>query len=145
MKLTPHFMLAELCQSQAATRQRLDNRPGPAEVVNLRRVAETLEQVRALVDRPVNVSSGYRAPAVNKAVGGSRNSAHIRGLAADITVPGMTAKELAQRIRDSDIEFDQLIHEGTWVHIGLADGKQRHQVLTALFSGNGVTYSQGIV
>lgn len=143
-RLTAHFMLAELCNSQAAARQRLDNRPGPDQVKNLYRVAEVLELVRALVGRPVSVSSGYRSPAVNRAVGGSKNSAHVKGLAADITVPGMTAKELAEKIRASTIEFDQLIYEGTWVHIGLSEGKPRHQVLTAIFSPAGVTYSQGI-
>lgn len=143
-RLTPHFLLAELCSSQVAARLRLDNRPGPVEVQNLHRVAETLEQVRALVGRPVSISSGYRSPAVNRAVGGSRNSAHTRGLAADITVPGMTAKELAEKIRDSGIDFDQLIYEGTWVHVGLAEGKPRRQVLTAVFSPAGPTYSQGI-
>lgn len=143
-RLTPHFTLAELCASQAAVRQRLDNTPGAAECQNLVRVAQVLEQVRALVGKPVAVSSGYRSLAVNKAVGGSKNSAHVRGLAADITVPGMTAKALAEKIRDSGIDFDQLIYEGTWVHIGLSDTKPRRQVLTANFTAAGVNYSQGI-
>lgn len=143
-QLTTHFALAELCASQAATRLHMDNRPGPGEVQNLQRVARTLEEIRMLVDRPIIVSSGYRAPAVNKAVGGSNNSAHMRGLAADINAQGMTARELAVRIKNSNIEFDQLIFEGTWVHVGLSEGKPRRQVLTATFTQSGVTYSQGI-
>lgn len=144
MQLTEHFTIEELCASQAATRNRLDNRPGPAEVQNLHRLAVVLEEVRALVGKPIHISSAYRAPAVNKSVGGSRNSAHMKGLAADITVSGMTSKALALLIRESDIGYDQLIYEGTWVHIGLSEGPPRRQVLTALFSSNGVTYSQGI-
>ena len=144
MQLSEHFTLEEMCASQAAARARLDNRPDVPEVKNLARVAEVLEQVRTLVGKPINISSGYRSPAVNKAVGGSRSSAHMLGLAADITVSGMPSKALAVLIRDSDIEFDQLIYEGTWVHIGLAEGKPRRQVLTAIFSTNGVTYSQGL-
>jgi uncharacterized protein YcbK (DUF882 family) len=144
MNLSEHFTLEELCASQAAARNQLDNRPGTTEVANLARVAAMLEEVRALVGKPIHVSSAYRSPAVNIAVGGSKNSAHMRGLAADITVSGMTAKALALLIRESHIAFDQLIFEGTWVHVGLSEGPPRRQVLTALFSPSGVTYSQGI-
>lgn len=145
MQLTEHFTLAELCNSQAAARNRLDNRPGDKEIANLKRLAELLEQIRKLVGKPINVSSAYRSPAVNKAVGGSKTSAHMKGLAADITVSGMTAKALATLISMSKIEFDQLILEGnSWVHIGLSETKPRRQLLTATFVIGGVTYSQGI-
>jgi uncharacterized protein YcbK (DUF882 family) len=144
MNLSEHFTLEELTASQAAVRNGLDNRPGLEEVKNLRWLAEVLEKVRALVGKPVHVSSGYRSPAVNRAVGGSAKSAHMLGLAADITVPGMGCKDLAELIRSSGIGFDQLIHEGQWVHIGLAEGSLRKQVLTAHFSPAGVTYTQGI-
>lgn len=145
MNLTKNFTLDELVASQIATRRRIDNRPGPGEVENLRRVAEVLEQVRALVGEPVEISSGYRCPMLNLAVGGAKNSAHVQGLAADINVRGMAPRALAALIRDSEIQFDQLIYEGTWVHIGLAAGKPRRQVLTAKFAPGGVIYSQGIV
>jgi zinc D-Ala-D-Ala carboxypeptidase len=145
MNLSEHFTLEELVASQLAARQRIDNRPTAVVIDNLRRVAGVLEQVRTLVGKPVMVSSGYRCPALNKAVGGAPASAHLDGLAADITVPGMTARELAAAIRDSSIVLDQLIYEGTWVHVGLANGKPRRQVLTARFGQGGTTYSQGIV
>lgn len=145
MNLTDHFTLEELVASQLAARRRLDNRPGPAELANLRRVAALLEQIRALVGGPLTVSSGYRSPAVNAAVGGARNSAHLQGLAADITAPGIAPKALAALIRDSEIQFDQLIYEGTWVHVGLSADSPRRQVLTATFAPGGVVYSQGLV
>jgi hypothetical protein len=144
VNLTDHFTLEELVASQLAARRRLDNRPGPAELANLRRVAALLEQIRALVGGPLTVSSGYRSPAVNAAVGGARNSAHLQGLAADITAPGIAPKALAALVRDSDIQFDQLIYEGTWVHVGLSAGALRREVLTATFAPGGVVYSQGI-
>lgn len=144
MNLTEHFTLEELVASQLAARRRLDNRPGPVELASLRRVAALLEQVRALVGGPITVSSGYRSSAVNAAVGGARNSAHLQGLAADITAPGVAPKALAALIRDSDIQFDQLIYEGTWVHVGLSAGAPRREVLTATFAPGGVVYSQGI-
>lgn len=145
MKLTEHFTLQEFTDSQIATRRRLDNTPAPRVIDNLKRVAEVLEQVRSLVKRPIVISSGYRSPALNVAVGGARKSAHVNGLAADINAMGVSAKDLAQMIAVSEIEFDQLIHEGTWVHIGLSEGKLRHQISTAHFGSTGTTYVAGIV
>jgi hypothetical protein len=144
MNLSEHFSLEELVASQLAARLRFDNRPAPDVLANLRRVAAVLEQIRALVGGPVQVSSGYRSPAVNAALGGAKSSAHLQGLAADINVPGLAPRVLAKLIRDSDIQFDQLIYEGTWVHIGLSAGAPRREVLTATFAPGGVVYSQGL-
>nr|WP_314607322.1 D-Ala-D-Ala carboxypeptidase family metallohydrolase [uncultured Janthinobacterium sp.] len=145
MNLSPHFSLAELVASQVATRKGIDNTPAAAVVANLTRLAALLEQVRALVGAPIAISSGYRSPALNKAVGGAANSAHVLGLAADISTPKLAPKALALLIRQSGIAFDQLIYEGTWVHIALATGALRRQVLTAKFAGGGVSYVAGIV
>lgn len=144
MNLSPNFTLAELTASQTAVRKGIDNTPPPTELKNLYRVADLLEQVRDLVNRPVNVSSGYRSLALNKAVGGAGNSAHVKGLAADINVPGMAPRDLALAIGASRIPFDQLIYEGTWVHIGLADGAPRREVLTAHFGNGPTSYTRGI-
>ncbi|OEZ68179.1 peptidase M15 [Janthinobacterium sp. HH103] len=145
MNLSPHFGLAELVASQVATRQGIDNAPAPAIVANLTRLAALLEQVRALVGAPIAISSGYRSPALNKAVGGAASSAHVLGLAADISTAKLAPKALALLIRQSDIAFDQLIYEGTWVHIALSASAPRRQVLTAKFAGGGVSYVAGIV
>ena len=145
MNLSPHFSLAELVSSQVATRKGIENAPAPAIVANLTRLAALLEQVRALVGAPIAISSGYRSPTLNKAVGGASNSAHVLGLAADIGTAKLTPKALALLIRQSDIAFDQLIYEGTWVHIGLSTGALRRRVLTAKFAGGGVSYVAGIV
>ena len=145
MNLSPHFSLAELVASQVATRKGIDNTPAAVVVANLTRLAALLEQVRALVGAPIAISSGYRSPALNKAVSGAANSAHVLGLAADISTAKLTSKALALLIRQSGIIFDQLIYEGTWVHIALSAGAPRRQVLTAKFAGGGVTYVAGIV
>lgn len=141
--MSDHFTIAELTFSQTAVRKGIDNTPSPAVAANLDRLMATLEQVRALTG-PLRVSSGYRSPALNAAVGGARGSAHVLGLAADITSATLTPKSLALLIRESDIEFDQLIYEGTWVHIGLSAGPLRREVLTAHFDGGRATYSKGI-
>lgn len=144
MRLTEHFTLEELTNSQVAMRRRIDNTPAPRVIENLRRVAVTLEAIRALIKTPIAVSSGYRSPALNVAVGGAAKSAHVLGLAADINAVGMSARDLAQTIAASDIMFDQLIFEGTWVHIGLSEGVPRRQVSTAHFGSTGTTYVAGI-
>jgi zinc D-Ala-D-Ala carboxypeptidase len=145
--LTPHFTLEELVASDFATRRGIDNKP-PADVLpNLMRLAQMLEQVRAVVGMPVRVNSGYRCPALNRAVNGSSVSAHCDGRAADIVVPDYgTPRTVAERIARSPLSFDQLIYEGDWVHIGIArfEVLPRLQILTAQFNGGPATYIQGI-
>jgi hypothetical protein len=145
MRLSPHFTLSELTVSETAARKGMNNQPaaGSKELSNLTRLAGVLEQVRALVGRPIVVTSGYRSKAVNKAIGGSTTSAHMSGLAADINCPGLTAKQLCQKINASGVQFDQLILEfDSWCHLGLSEGPPRRQVMTIR---KGTGYMQGIV
>lgn len=144
MNLSEHFTLDELVASQTAARRGIDNRPSAQVTANLTRLAGTLERVRALVGKPLTISSGYRCPELNKWIGGAASSAHVLGLAADINCAGLSPKALALLIRESDIEYDQLIYEGTWVHLGLSAAPARRQVLTAHFDGGRATYTQGI-
>ena len=146
--LTAHFTLEDLTASDTARRRGIDNMPSAAVTANLRRTAETLERVRdVLGGRPVIINSGYRAAALNRAVGGVPSSAHLSGLAADFVCPKFGAPlDICRAISASSIEFDQLIQEGTWVHIGLAPigTKPRRQVLTASFGAKSATYSEGL-
>ena len=146
MHLTAHFTYEELIASDIALRRGLDNTPAPEEVSNLVKLARGLEQVRSLLGHPMDVRSGYRSKAVNDAVGSSDNSHHRLGLAADFVCPGFgPPKEVCKAIRDSDIEYNQLIYEGTWVHISFADPVGRKSILTAHFGPGGVSYTEGIV
>lgn len=131
MFLTPHFTLAEMTASQVANRAGLDNNPDSKTIANLVGLCQTLEAVRTLVGQPILINSGYRSEELNRRVGGSASSAHIQGLAADIIAVSLTPRQLAQRIMDSSLAFDQLILEfDGWVHLGLAEARQRRQVLT---------------
>jgi zinc D-Ala-D-Ala carboxypeptidase len=146
--LTPHFTYEELIASDFATRRGIDNKP-PANVLpNLMRLAQLLEKVRMLVGVPIRVNSGYRSPALNRAVNGSTLSAHCDGRAADFVVPDYgTPRAVAERIARSDVPFDQLILEGeAWVHIGIArfEVQPRLQILTAQFNGGPATYTTGL-
>ena len=122
MKISEHFTVEELSFSEAAARLGLDNIPDRIVVTHLRLVAAAMEKIRMLLgDRPIAVHSGYRSPEVNRAVGGVVTSAHCHGLACDFVCPAFgTPAEVALAILKSDIEYDQLILEYGWVHIGLA-------------------------
>ena len=147
-QFTPHFTVEELTQSQTAIRRGIDNTPSPGAVANLKRVAALLEQVRMLLgEKPILVSSGYRSPGVNAAVGGASNSRQLVGLAADFTCPSFgMPRAICREVAESRLPFDQLIFEGTWVHIGLSpEGTPlRRQVLTAHFQNGMSTYTEGI-
>lgn len=145
MQLSEHFSLSEFTDSATALRRGIDNEPEGQAMQHMRTLtAPGMEQVRLLLGQPIYISSGYRSEALNRAIGGSATSAHVHGLAVDFTCPGYgTPREIAQRIADSGIEFDQLIYEGTWVHIGFAH-KPRRQVMTAHFANGRATYTKGI-
>ncbi len=134
MKLSRHFTLDELIASESAARLGLTNEPTGDVLDNLKATAAKLDAVRDLLGHLVFVSSGYRSPAVNVAVGGSKTSAHCRGLAVDFRCSGYGSPlEVARKIAESPLQFDQLIHEfERWVHIGFAAaGKTpRRQLLT---------------
>lgn len=125
-----NFSMSELIYSDTAVKKNICNMPDINSMDNLLLlIVNILQPLRNALKKPVSVSSGYRCPAVNKLVGGKPNSQHLKGQAADITVKGMTINELFNFIIKSGIEFDQLIHEGTWVHISYNKGKNRKQIL----------------
>ena len=130
MRLTDHFTLDELTHSQTAARLGLANDPPPDVVQTLIGTAHGLEMVRALLQAPILISSGYRSPALNAAIGGAQNSDHTRGDAADFICPGFGAPStIVSALKDSGIQFDQLIEEfGRWVHISFGP-RMRGQVL----------------
>ena len=125
MNLSPHFTFKELTRTKTEIR----NIPDAGAARNLATTAANLEKVRAVIGR-MDVTSGYRSPAVNDAVGGSATSDHTKGLAVDFTVRGNL--ELAfRKIKDSKIPYDQLILEPTWIHIGFGP-RMRQQNLRAI-------------
>jgi hypothetical protein len=131
MRLSANFSLAQLTDSETARNNGIDNTP-PTEIIeNLRRLAAGLEEVQALLGAPLEISSGYRCAALNDAVGGTGNSQHVQGLAADFVCPGFgSPMDIARIIRQSKIEFDQCILEyGRWVHLSFSD-VPRGRVLT---------------
>ena len=144
MNLSTNFTLEELCASTKAKELHIINQVTDAvHLQALKALAkEVLQPIRDLHGGPVTVTSGYRQPALNKALGGSPTSQHPKGEAADITV-GSPAdnKDLFEQIARSDIPYDQLICEfgGEWLHVShRLRGNQRRQVLES-YKVQGVT------
>jgi uncharacterized protein YcbK (DUF882 family) len=139
MNLSPNFTIKELTVSEIAARRNLDNTPNATEVANLVRVAELLEQVRALLGKPILINSAFRSKPVNDAVGSRDTSQHRLGCAADIRVPGLTPKQVVQACIDAKIPFDQIIEEfDSWTHISVPNAKEqqpRRQALVINKSG----------
>ena len=118
MQLGKYFTLEEVTRSRTARLLKVENNPNAEQIENLRALVKQLDWLREYIGRPIVVTSGYRNHAVNRAVGGSKNSDHLRGQAADIHVPGWSTQKLFDTIRQSGIVFDQLIQEfDSWVHI----------------------------
>ena len=127
MRLTRHFTLEELCASEFAARNGIDNTPPPAVVANLKRLAEMLEKVRELLKKPIHISSGFRCPELNARIGGAKTSAHLEGRAADFICPEFgTPYVVAKKIAATRLAFDQMIHEyGRWVHLAVPRAAER--------------------
>lgn len=146
IRLSEHFTLDEFTLSQEAARKGINNTPPRDVLTNLTELAGVLEDVRELLGRPILISSGYRCDELNLAVGGAASSKHVFGLAADFTSPKYGSPlAVCKAIADSDIPFDQVIHEfGRWVHLGITPGgvKPRRQTLTIRSSKEG--YLQGL-
>ncbi|MDE6853830.1 MAG: peptidase M15 [Muribaculaceae bacterium] len=128
-----YFSYQELERSDTATRYAIDNNI-PTNLKNnvAALVDNVLDPLREAWGRPLIVSSGYRCPALNKAVGGSDTSHHLLGMAADITTGNKTDnRKLFQMIIDLKLPFTQLIDEKdfSWVHVSYDPRNLKHQIL----------------
>lgn len=143
MQLTQHFTLAELTKSSTAERLGLDNTPPPEVLPALTSTAEMLERIRSTLGVPVTVTSGYRAWAVNKAVGGVTTSDHAQGRAADIVAPRYgTPLQIARALAPlvDVLGIGQLIYERfgstSWVHVSTrVPDKRVNRVITITSEG----------
>ena len=117
-QLSKHFSLAELTHTD---HREFDNTPNEAELENLKRLAQFLEEVKALLGgRPIMVNSAFRSKLVNDAVGSRDTSQHRLGTAVDIRIPELTPDQVVQAIKNSDLPFDQLIREfDRWTHLSI--------------------------
>lgn len=149
--LTEHFGFEELIDSAAAKYYKIDNEPTDSQVlVNLQKLAEGLERVRAAVQSPLVVNSGYRSPELNTHLRGWLYSEHMLGLAADIQAVDFPPRELMRRMVEAaeQIGFRQCILErNTWVHVSFpAEGVEpKLEVLTASWESGKIVYRPGFI
>ena len=127
-----YFTIKELCQSDTAVKKKINNTPNSEIVNNLTQLVNNiLDPLREKYGKPITVNSGYRCEALNIAVGGSKTSHHMLGLAADITAGSPSKnKILFDLIQELELPFDQLIDEKNyrWIHVSFSN-KPRKQIL----------------
>lgn len=139
-QISKNFTLDELTASATARQKGIINAVGHQEVVNLcALVHHILQPLRDAMQEPIKIGSGYRCPALNRAVGGVANSQHMNGQAADLCIDGDKAKGRRWFVWImANCDFDQLIWEHNvkgsyWVHVSYrTDGRNRHQVVNNL-------------
>jgi len=138
--ISKNFSLEELTASGTAKARGIKNVPGTAEVVALcALVFNVLQPLRDAMQEPIKIGSGYRCPALNKAVGGVTKSQHMKGEAVDLCIDGdkIKGKRWFDWIK-AHCDFDQIIWEHNskgsyWVHVSFrTDGKNRRQVINEL-------------
>lgn len=132
--MSKNFSLREFLVSDTASREGIDNTPSLEVVSHLEELADFLQGLRDAWGKPIRVTSGYRCPELNKAVGGVKNSAHLFGYGADIVSDDFSdfTKFALAWIKSKD--FDQFLIEKSgstrWLHISIrnSNGEQRHQI-----------------
>ena len=156
MMLSKNLSLAEVCKSQTAKRLGINNTPDDDNIIqNLKAVArEVFQPCREHIGGPLYVSSGYRSGALNDAVGGSKSSQHISGMALDLDADvfgGATNAEVFRFIKENCV-FDQLIWEfgdddnPDWVHVSFHRwGDNRRRCMRAVRDAKGQVEYQVIL
>ena len=144
MRLSKNFTLSEITSSNTAKRLGIKNEPTKEHLENMQRLVRDLIQPIRDALGPVRISSGYRNPVLNRAIGGSSKSQHTKGQALDLqfwSQGEMCNKEVYDWVINNDIEFDQMINEFdfSWIHISLRPKNNRKQILQAYKDEDGDT------
>ena len=152
MKLSNNFTLREFVKSQTASRKGIDNTPNDEHLDNAVALFETVVQPVRKHFGPTIITSGYRSPDLNAAIGGSSTSQHSNGVAVDLDVMGVSTAEVCEWIA-ANTKFDQLILEfytpgdtnSGWVHVSYTrDGVNRGECLTASKVNGSTQYAYGL-
>ena len=144
MKLSKNFSRAEIEHSNTAKRLGISNEMSEKHLENMQRLIDNLIQPLRDAIGPIRISSGYRSPSLNRAIGGSNRSQHSKAEALDLqfwSEGKMNNKVIYDWILDSGLEFDQMINEFdfAWIHISLKSKDNRKQVLEAYKNEDGDT------
>ncbi|MBP8975105.1 MAG: peptidase M15A [Bacteroidetes bacterium] len=137
MRLSKYFTIEEFVTSQTAARLGIDNTPPEQAIENMQELClHILDPLREALKKPIIISSGYRSPELNQAIGGSPTSQHCLGLAADIIVPQLHPEEVFNMVVESDLPYDQVIEEfGQWTHLSYATVPRKQNLLARRENG----------
>jgi len=124
-----YFSLFDICNSNTALAKNFDNRPS-ADIIKRATalIINVLLPIREHFGLPMIVSCIFRCLLLNRFLGSKDDSQHVKGEACDFTIPGKTIDEIFNWIKHN-LVFDQLIHEGTWIHVSFSLVKNRKQCL----------------
>ena len=130
IQLTPHFKLSELATTNNKDYKEKNIEEAKKIIGKMYLLAGFAERIREIIGKPVIINSGYRCPALNKAVGGVKTSQHCLAEALDIKVKGKTAEELFRIVVSSDLKYNQLIWEKpsgstAWLHVSLGSKMEK--------------------
>ena len=147
MNLSQNLTLEEVTKSSTANRLNIDNTNMTVDVLeNLKSLAENVFQPARDQLGPIRVSSGYRSPELNKAIGGAITSQHSKGEALDLQGINFENSKLFGYIKDN-LEFDQLIWEfgdddnPDWVHVSYKkNGENRNMILKSVKANGNTVY-----
>jgi uncharacterized protein YcbK (DUF882 family) len=144
MKLSKNFSRAEIEHSNTAKRLGISNEMSEKHLESMQRLIDNLIQPMRDAIGPIRISSGYRSPKLNKAIGGSSRSQHSKGEALDLQFwekGKMNNRVIYEWVLESGVEFDQMINEFdfSWIHISLKSKENRSQVLEAYKDEKGKT------
>lgn len=142
-QVTKNFTYGELLESETAREEGIENAPNDQQLRRLFKITKTVMQpIRDHLDAPVRVTSGFRTQELNEAIGGARESQHVKGEAIDFVADGYTVNEVFEEVVTGDFYFDQIIWEfGNWVHISYTTRRaNRSEILTAKKNEVGETY-----
>ena len=138
MRISKNFSYDEMVYSATAERLKIDNTPNEKELAELVKLVTTiLQPIRDKWGRAIVVTSGFRSEALNKAVGGVKNSQHRLGQAADLKIGSRSQNKalfnfILDMVKNGEIKVGQLIDEYnySWVHVSLPrEGKTNNQVI----------------
>ena len=128
-----NFTIQELTASTTAAAKKINNDPTPEAAENLKLLVDNiLDPLRDAYGKPIRVNSGYRSPALNAAMKGSKTSQHMKGQAADITAGSkQDNKKLFELAQELNLPYCQLIDERgfSWVHISYDKNNVKRQIL----------------
>ena len=151
-RISKHISYKEGVFSNTATRLNIDNTPGQLEFSNMGVIADNIfEPLRKWVNAPIKITSFYRSPNLNQALGGSYRSQHCEGRAMDIDdVFGRTTNALMFEYIKNNLDFDQLIWEfgndtkPDWIHVSFCSPAENRSRCLRAFKLHGKTHYKEI-